>query len=86
MFLGTGMDLGRGRNCKIHGNEKNPTGFLYRLLTWIPIALLGALIFMNIKDGELLIPGAQGIGFMALGICLFSPLSLLHSNTQPESK
>jgi hypothetical protein len=41
---------------------------------------------MNIKDGELLIPGAQGIGFMALGICLFSPLSLLHSNTQPESK
>jgi hypothetical protein len=28
---------------------------------------------MNIKDGELLIPGAQGIGFMALGICLFSP-------------
>ena len=53
---------------------------------WIPIALLLALIFMNIKDGELLIPGAQGIGFMALGICLFSPLSLLHSNTQPESK
>ena len=86
MFLGTGIVFLICRYCKIHFAAKNPTGFLYRLLTWIPIALLLALIFMNIKDGELLIPGAQGIGFMALGICLFSPLSLLHSNTQPESK
>ena len=86
MFLAAGLVFLICRYCKIHFAAKNPTGFLYRLLTWIPIALLLALIFMNIKDGELLIPGAQGIGFMALGICLFSPLSLLHSNTQPESK
>ena len=86
MFLAAGLVFLICRYCKIHFTAKNPTGFLYRLLTWIPIALLLALIFMNIKDGELLIPGAQGIGFMALGICLFSPLSLLHSNTQPESK
>lgn len=86
MFLGTGIIFLICRYCKIHFAGKNPTGFLYRLLTWIPIALLLALIFMNIKDGELLIPGAQGVGFMALGIYLFSPLSLLHNNTASESK
>lgn len=39
-----------------------------------------SLIFMHMQDGEILIPGAQGIGFMALAICLFSPLSLLNKN------
>lgn len=80
MFLGTGIIFLICRYCKIHFASKHPTGLLYRLLTWIPIALLLALIFMHMKDGEILIPGAQGIGFMALAICLFSPLSLLNQN------
>lgn len=80
MFLGTGIIFLICRYCKIHFAAQNPTGLLYRLLTWIPIALLMSLIFMYMQDGEILIPGAQGIGFMALAICLFSPLSLLNKN------
>lgn len=85
MFVGTGIIFLICRYCKIHFASKNPTGLLYRLLTWIPIALLIALVFMNMQQGEILIPGAQGITFMALAICLFSPLSLLNQNSQdPE--
>ena len=80
MFLGTGIIFLICRYCKIHFAAQNPTGLLYRLLTWIPIALLMSLIFMHMQDGEILIPGAQGIGFMALAICLFSPLSLMNKN------
>ena len=80
MFVGTGIIFLICRYCKIHFASKNPTGLLYRLLTWIPIALLIALVFMNMQQGEILIPGAQGIAFMALAICLFSPLSLLNPN------
>ena len=80
MFLGTGIIFLICRYCKIHFAAQNPTGLLYRLLTWIPIALLMSLIFMHMQDGEILIPGAQGIRFMALAICLFSPLSLLNKN------
>lgn len=80
MFLGTGIIFLICRYCKIHFAAQNPTGLLYRLLTWIPIALLMSLIFMHMQDGEILIPGAQGIGFMALAICLFSPLSLLNKH------
>ena len=85
MFLGTGVIFLICRYCKTHFASKNPTGMLYRLLTWIPIALLLAHIFMHMKEGEFLIPGAQGIGFMALAICLFSPLSLLNQN-QPKNE
>ena len=80
MFLGTGIIFLICRYCKIHFASHNPTGWLYRLLVWIPIALLLALIFIHIEEGELLISGAQGIGFMALAICVFSPLSLLNQN------
>ena len=80
MFVGTGIIFLICRYCKIHFASKNPTGLLYRLLTWITIALLIALVFMNMQQGEILIPGAQGIAFMALAICLFSPLSLLNQN------
>lgn len=80
MFLGTGIIFLICRYCKIHFAAQNPTGLLYRLLTWIPIALSMSLIFMHMQDGEILIPGAQGIGFMALAICLFSPLSLLNKH------
>lgn len=86
MFLGTGIIFLICRYCKIHFTKNNTTGLLYRVLTWIPIALILALIFMHMKNGEILIPGAQGLGFMALGICLFSPLSLLNSNSPPEIK
>ena len=84
MFAGTGIIFLICRYCKIHFAAKNPTGPLYRVLTWIPIALLISLIFMNMKQGEILLPGAQGIAFMALAICLFSPLSLLNQN-KPDS-
>lgn len=80
MFIGTGIIFLICRYCKIHFAAQNPTGLLYRILTWIPIALLLTLIFMNMKDGSILVPGAQGLGFMALAICLFSPLSLLNRN------
>lgn len=80
MFIGTGVIFLICRYCKIHFAAKNPTGLLYRLLLWIPIALLLSLIFMHMKEGEILLPGAQGLAFMALAICLFSPLSLLHQN------
>ena len=81
MFLGTGLVFLICRYCKIHFAANHPTGLLYRVLTWIPIAILLVLIFKNMQNGEILIPGAQGIGFMALAVCLFSPLSLLHRNT-----
>ena len=84
MFAGTGIIFLICRYCKIHFAAKNPTGTFYRVLTWIPIALLISLIFMNMKQGEILLPGAQGIAFMALAICLFSPLSLLNQN-KPDS-
>ncbi|TCB35709.1 hypothetical protein E0H82_06900 [Acinetobacter sp. ANC 4910] len=82
MFMGTGIVFLICRYCKIHFASAHPTGLLYRLFTWIPLALLLALIFMHLKSGDILIPGAQGIGFMALSICLFSPLSLLNQHKQ----
>lgn len=80
MFVGTGLIFLICRYCKIHFAAKNPTGLLYRVLLWIPIALLLSLIFMHMKEGEILLSGAQGLAFMALAICLFSPLSLLNQN------
>ena len=86
MFLGTGIIFLICRYCKIHFVKNNTTSFIYRILTWIPIALILALIFMNMKNGEILIPGAQGLSFMALAICLFSPLSLLNSHPKNDVK
>ncbi len=51
MFAGTGIIFLICRYCKIHFAAKNPTGLFYRVLTWIPIALLISLIFMNMKQG-----------------------------------
>ena len=87
LFAGTGIIFLICRYCKTHFASNNPTGLLYRLLTWIPLALVLALVFKNMNNGEILIPGAQGIAFMALAVCIFSPLSLLHKNTpSSESK
>lgn len=84
MFVGTGVIFLICRYCKVYFAAKNPTGMLYRVLTWIPIALLFSLIFAKAQQ-ELLILGAQGIGFMALAVCIFSPLSLLNKNTPPTA-
>ena len=81
LFAGTGIIFLICRYCKVHFAAKNPTGLLYRLFTWIPIAILLALIFKNMNNGEILLPGAQGIAFMALAVCIFSPLSLMNRNT-----
>ncbi len=35
------------RYFKLHFAQSNPTGLLYRLFTWVPIALLFALIFVK---------------------------------------
>ena len=83
LFMATGVIFLICRYCKQHFAFKQPGSLLYRLLTWIPIALLLALMFMQIKTGEILLPGAQGIGFMALTVCLLSPLALFRQ-TQAE--
>lgn len=84
MFLGTGIIFLICRYCKLHFTRTRNT--LARLLTWIPIALFLALVFMHQQQGEILIPGVQGLGFMALGICLFSPMALFaNPNTPPPS-
>ena len=86
LFAGTGIIFLICRYCKVHFAAQRPTGFLYRLLTWIPLALLLALIFMQIQHGEILLSGAQGIGFTALAICLFSPLALLHQHHTSDTQ
>lgn len=86
MFLATGVIFLICRYIQQHFSVSKPHGILARLMKWIPIALLLALIFMHMKNGEILLPGAQGIGFMALAICLFSPLSLLNQHrTHPDA-
>lgn len=84
LFAGTGIIFLICRYCKVHFAAQRPTGFLYRLLTWIPLALVLALVFKNMNHGEILIPGAQGIGFMAIAVCIFSPLSLLNKNSSEQ--
>ena len=85
MFAGTGIVFLICRYCSLHFTADKPYGLLARFLKWIPIALLLALIFMHMKNGEILLTGAQGIGFMAIAICVFSPLSLLHKTTLPDA-
>lgn len=86
MFLAAGLVFLICRYCKIHFTQHHPTGWIARVLTWIPLALLLALIFMQTQHGEILISGAQGIGFTALAICLFSPLSLLHQHQASDTQ
>ena len=49
MFVATGVIFLICRYCKIHFVAQKPTGIVYRVLTWIPIALLLALIFKNMN-------------------------------------
>ena len=84
MFVGTGIIFLISRYCKLYFFSQNPNARLARICTWIPIAILLALLFAKAQQ-ELLILGVQGIGFMALASCIFSPLSLLNKNTPPQA-
>lgn len=79
MFMGTGIIFLICRYCKIHFCAENTKNLIARILHWIPIALLLALIFMQYPHPDLLMLGAQGIGFMALSVCLFSFFYLLNT-------
>ena len=83
MFTGTGIVFLICRYCQTHFIKSKTARLVQRICKWLPIALLFSLIFMHAQQGEILILGAQGIGFMALAIYLFSPLSYLHQNN-PE--
>lgn len=85
MFLGSGIVFLICRYCKVYFTANKPNGLIARLLTWIPIAILLALIFAEAQR-ELLILGAQGIGFMALAVCIFSPLSLLNQHGKSDTQ
>lgn len=85
MFTGTGIVFLICRYCQIHFIQKNTAHLLQRICKWLPIALLFSLIFMHAQHGEMLILGAQGIGFMALAIYLFAPISFLHKNTPEQN-
>ena len=85
MFAGTGIIFLICRYLKQHFAQNNPTGLLYRLLTWIPIALLLALLFMKTMN-NLMWWGIQGIAFMALAVFVFSPQFLLKAPPIHSSK
>lgn len=79
MFTGTGIIFLICRYLKLNFADKKPTGLLYRLLTWIPIALIFALLFVKTID-NLMWWGVQGIAFMTLAVFIFSPQFLFKSS------
>lgn len=76
MFMATGVIFLICRYCSLNFNIVKNHSILIRLLKWLPLALLLALVFMHMKNGEILLRGMQGIGFTAIAICLFSPFAL----------
>ena len=90
MFLATGLLFVICRFIKVQFTQHQPLGLLARLLTWIPLAALFAVIFSQQQQRDLLLFGIQGVGFMALGIFLFSPQYLFlparDSSSNSESK
>ncbi|WP_171478591.1 hypothetical protein [Acinetobacter ihumii] len=78
MFAGTGLIFLICRYLKLHFAASKPTGLLYRLLTWVPIALIFALLFVKTLN-HLMSWGIQGIAFMALAVFIFSPQFLIQS-------
>ena len=85
MFAGTGLIFLICRYLKLHFAQKQPTGLLYRLLTWIPIALIFALLFVKTMN-NLMWWGIQGIAFMALAVFIFSPQFLLKTTATTAPK
>lgn len=71
LFLGVGIIFLICRFCKIHLTSNNPRHLLYRIFTWIPLALLCAIFFLKAPD-HLLDWGIQGLAFMVIGICVCS--------------
>lgn len=76
MFAATGLIFLICRYLKRIYAAKNPTGLLYRVLTWIPIALIFALLFVKAHQ-NLLGWGIQGLAIMALTVFVFSPQFLV---------
>ena len=71
LFLGVGIVFLICRFCKINITQNNPRHLLYRVFTWIPLALLCAIFFLKAPD-HLLDWGIQGIAFMVMSICVCS--------------
>lgn len=79
LFAGTGVIYLICRYCKLHFFANNLRSIFYRLLTWLPIALLLALIFKNMNNGEILIPGALGIIIIALLFTIFTTVFVAYA-------
>lgn len=84
MFTGTGLVFLICRYARLQMTQNDPSRFLFRVFTWIPLALILALLFMKTMD-DLLILGVQGLAFMALSVFIFSPLARLSHPTSTES-
>ena len=78
MFIATGLVF---LICR-YAQQQLKNQHLLRLLKWIPIALFIALVFLHAQRA-LLILGAQGLGFMALSISVFSLQLLFQSKSKP---
>lgn len=72
LFMMVGVIFIICRLCKKYLTNNDPRKLLYRLFTWIPLALLCAVIFMKALD-HLLEWGIQGIAIMVITICICSP-------------
>ncbi|MHA3082404.1 hypothetical protein ACX1NX_04335 [Acinetobacter sp. ANC 5383] len=84
MFTGTGLVFLICRYARFQIAKNDPSCFLFRVFTWIPLALILAVLFMKTMD-DLLILGIQGLAFMALSVFIFSPLARLSKSTSTES-
>lgn len=84
MFTGTGLVFLICRYARLQITQNDPSRFLFRVFTWIPLALILALLFMKTMN-DLLILGVQGLAFMALSVFIFSPLVRLSKPTSSES-
>lgn len=84
MFTGTGLVFLICRYARLQITKNDPSRFLFRVFTWIPLALILALLFMKTMN-DLLILGVQGLAFMALSVFIFSPLAHLSKPTSSES-
>ncbi|MEB3768180.1 hypothetical protein [Acinetobacter sp. MD2] len=75
LFAGTGLIFLICRFCKLNLTNGDSRNLLFRVFTWIPLALLCALLFLKTMN-HLLEWGIQGIAIMVVSICLFSPQTL----------
>ncbi len=76
MFMATGIIFLICRYVQQHFTQANTAIMLTRIAKWLPIALLFAILSSHFQQ-NLLWFGLQGLGWMMLTICLFSPQVLL---------